>query len=335
MKKTKKFSLLCLSALFLASCANGGTSSPSVRPSSTGASAPSNQPVNPPDSTPSNSGSSSTTNSSTTDPAQTFTVTLNAGTNGTLTETETTVTLNEAFTLPAPTANTNFVFRGWEYNGNLITGADGQGLDVWSIEQNVEVTAKYAQTYRLTFIFRTVTPVVGTTTYYDDEPLFGVEVTENFNPGIIHPIYGWFSDLNSNTYVTSINDLNVTNNEATLYTQLRADEFLNATFTPEGVLTATNNTETRLLTTIDLGHLYMRGKKITGIGKDAFVGNTVVQSIYIPKTVTSIESGALSTLQNLTEINLEAAETDKPAGFLDDWNKQGLSVNWGVPPLTR
>ena len=49
-----------------------------------------------------------------------YTVVLNAGANGTCSETQIPVIYGEAYTLPAGTPNEGYTFEGWKLNGTLI-----------------------------------------------------------------------------------------------------------------------------------------------------------------------------------------------------------------------
>lgn len=81
------------------------------------------------------------------------------------------------------------------------------------------------------------------------------------------------------------------------------------------------------------------GKKVNTIKKEAFKGNTVIGSVYIPNTITSVEAYAFSGL-NLTEsggiyIQSEKNWTGTPKGWNQYWNRDDLiHFNEGDRPVT-
>lgn len=326
MKRNIKLCLLCLTSLLLASCQIdlffGDTTSIEDTTSGSGSGStqiPGPNPNPGPDSTPE---------------AQTFTVKLDVGTNGTVGEETATVTLGESFTLPVPTPNPGYVFRGWEQQGNLITGADGQGFANWIYEQDVTVTARFVRSVTIDFWFKSID--LGSITYASDENFqdaLQLDLNVDRFPLFTEPIWGWFTASNNQRTVTSIDDLIIDSNFNTALYSQSVSQFDSTNFT-DGVLTSSDNGKTASLQTLDLRRMYIRGKTITGIGANAFQGNTALNTIYIPKTVTSIESGALTSATNLTTINLELPYKPE-TGYDDVWDESKITVNWGVPPTQQ
>lgn len=81
------------------------------------------------------------------------------------------------------------------------------------------------------------------------------------------------------------------------------------------------------------------GRKVGTIKKEAFKGNTVIGSVYIPSTITSVEEYAFSGL-NLTEtggiyVQSEKKWTGTPKGWNQYWNRDSLtSWNSDNRPVT-
>ena len=79
------------------------------------------------------------------------------------------------------------------------------------------------------------------------------------------------------------------------------------------------------------GNTYMQSinipQTVTTIAKDAFVGVIAMQKIYIPITVTSMDRSAFRDNTSLT-INVQAASI--PGGWHNQWNISNNPVNWGV-----
>lgn len=317
MKRNIKLCLLGLTSLLLASCkvelffedTTSGSGSGSTQ-------IPGPNPNPGPDSTPE---------------AQTFTVTLTVGTNGTVDETTATVTLGESFTLPVPTRK-GYTFKAWEYNNTPLTDNTGKSLAVWNLPQDVTLTASYDPiNYTLQFMFTTWDDTVYARKPFNFDMDLNEALENNFASNLPDPIWGWYTEANYNTnnFITTKDDLPIddVNKTITVYSRRAfTPGDTKSHFTVEnGVLIS--SVASNVPTDLNLKHLFVEGKRITGIRAGAFTGNTTLTTIYIPKSVTSIERGAFTGLTSLTTIIVEFAENDRPDGW-EDFTTWADKVQW-------
>lgn len=252
---------------------------------------------------------------------QTFTVTLDPLANGTVETTTANVRTGQDYTLPVPT-RAGYTFTGWTYQGTALTDATGQSLQAWNLTQDVTLEAGYTTIPYTINLYFTKANLLASKDYHIEMDLS--DVLEHDLAALTAPVLGYYKDDTYTQLVKSFADLTI-----------NADNTINVYANRASGYTVSQNSElsgtpANLGAEYDLSHLFLKGRRIQTIKASAFSGNTTLQKIYIPNSVQSIENGALSSLTGLTEINVEVAEADKPAGWLDTWDTTKVTVNWGV-----
>lgn len=239
--------------------------------------------------------------------------------------------------LSAPTAHTRtgYTFNGWYADAGL------SNLYVFNIMPNVNMTlyAKWTiNSYTITFITNGGSPVA--------------PITQNYGTTIIAPtnpvksgnyfFAGWYSEAQlQNEFVFNTipaTNLNVFADWGS--TGLTFVELWNG-------YSVTGSTSEASI--IQIPQRY-QGLPVVDIAAGAFNGNTYIQSINIPHTVTSIGKGTFSNASALQELyipinvtsvgkdafqnsillTINAQAVSVPSGWHTHWNSSLLSVNWGA-----
>lgn len=269
---------------------------------------------------------------------QVFNVTLNPGEGGSVNQINHAVKTGTEYSLEVPTRK-GYTFKAWEYNGTALTDDTGKSLDAWNLTQDVTLTASYvAINYTLQFKFTTWDDTVYASKSFNFDMNLNEAFENNFAstnpaPNLPAPIWGWHTRdnyENEGNYITTTDDLvtDEVNKTITVYSRRAyTPGDPKSHFTVEnGVLIS--SVASNVPTDLNLNHLFVEGKRITGIEAGAFTGNTTLTTIYIPKSVTSIKRGAFTGLTSLTTIRVEYAENDVlPSGW-EDFTTWADKVQW-------
>lgn len=243
---------------------------------------------------------------------------------------------NEQPTFPI-TKKKGYTFNGWANNGTLITDATGKVNAPWSFDNDVTLTASFELIeYTINLYFTGEKKYLETKSYNIEKDLFDVLEYSSPNYELVKATFGYYKD-HSDGYKTLINSYDVLTEGVTgtvidVYAKKVIDEFL---FNPEesynGILNeVVNMQEPTFVEELDLRHLFIHGQRIGGIGANAFKGNTTLKTIFIPRTISTIEDGALSSLSSLTDIRVEINnENEVPKGWKDFAKWAGKNVQWG------
>lgn len=308
--------LICLLSSFLAACSYDlGQSGSSTDLNSSGVVLPENTDTGGSNTGGQNTGSSGSSSSA---PKDTFIATLDAD-GGVTSQQSQEMKIGTSFTLPVPSKK-GYVFTGWSADGTTkLTDNTGKGLQAWDIRSDVTLKAMY-DLRKITLVFVFDGNELKTKPYDITQDLDEV-FTEKIDV-LTAPIWGWFKDSSMTQFVKSYDDMVIgSDDKAKVYCK-RAEGFT----IQDGILTKTDATKVQGV--VDFSHLYLNGKRITGIGGLAFKGSKDVTVVVLPKEIAIVRDYAFSSTNGKYIILCEAQA--QPSTWRNLWKDISHVVVWNA-----